>query len=245
MLKWLVSLCQFSLCYRIRYIHLTLERRHEDAPFLFLRGYSRVDDDLPQPLVSQANKKPSLQPVNLNTATALELQQVPGIGPSTADKILEMRRSYGQFKSVDDLRAIKGIGPERLEKMRKYVTVGKSLAPKKPASSRATSLAPPSTAKSPPRASPNTTEQVRRRRTETRTNFKKKNRPEGRALQKHECGSAQKKCTNSSSKYLVSFFWLFDAQRHLIGDADAVAFEGDNFLWMIRQNADVFQAQVD
>ena len=48
--------------------------------------------------------------MNLNTATALELQEVPGIGPSTADKILKMRKSYGAFKRVDDLRAIKGIG---------------------------------------------------------------------------------------------------------------------------------------
>jgi len=53
----------------------------------------------------------------LNTATALELQQVPGIGPSTADKILKMRKSYGQFKSVDDLRAIKGIGAKRMEQL--------------------------------------------------------------------------------------------------------------------------------
>jgi len=78
-----------------------------------------------------ANKKPPLTPINLNTATALELQQVPGIGPSTADKILKMRKSYGPFKSVDDLRAIKGIGPKRMEKMRKYVTVGKAASPKK------------------------------------------------------------------------------------------------------------------
>src|ERR1051326_6439443 len=77
-----------------------------------------------------ANKKPPLHPINLNTATALELQQVPGIGPSTADKILKMRRSSGAFKSVDDLRAIKGIGPKRMEKMRKYLTVGKPAAPK-------------------------------------------------------------------------------------------------------------------
>jgi competence protein ComEA len=61
-----------------------------------------------------ATKKPPLRPVNLNTATALELQQVPGIGLATADKILKMRKSYGAFKSVDDLRAIKGIGPKRM-----------------------------------------------------------------------------------------------------------------------------------
>ena len=87
--------------------------------------------------VSRANKKPPLRPVNLNTATALELQEVPGIGPSTADKILKMRKSYGAFKSVDDLRAIKGIGPKRMEKMRKYITVGKPVAAKKPASAGA------------------------------------------------------------------------------------------------------------
>lgn len=77
------------------------------------------------PAVQAAKKKPPLHPINLNTATSAELQQVPGIGPSTADKILKMRKSYGAFKSVDDLRAIKGIGPKRMEKMRKYLTVGK------------------------------------------------------------------------------------------------------------------------
>ena len=63
-----------------------------------------------------ATKKPPLRPVNLNTATALELQPVPGIGSSTAGKILKMRKSYGAFRSVDDLRAIKGIGLKRMEK---------------------------------------------------------------------------------------------------------------------------------
>lgn len=81
------------------------------------------------PLLLAGTKKPPLHPINLNTASALELQQVPGIGPATADKILQMRKSYGPFKSVDDLRAIKGIGPKRLEKMRKYLTVGRSSRP--------------------------------------------------------------------------------------------------------------------
>src|SRR5436190_20963855 len=74
-------------------------------------------------------KKTPAKPVSINTATSEELQQVPGIGPATAEKILQMRKSYGAFKSVDDLPAIGGLGPKRLGKMRKYLTVGKA-APK-------------------------------------------------------------------------------------------------------------------
>src|SRR6202521_1682000 len=87
-------------------------------------------------------KKPPAKPVDLNTATSEELQQVPGIGPATAEKILQMRKSYGAFKSVDDLLAIRGLGAKRLDKMRKYLTVGKL------AVSRST----PPPAKSPPAA---------------------------------------------------------------------------------------------
>jgi competence ComEA-like helix-hairpin-helix protein len=76
--------------------------------------------------VSATTKKPPLKPVYLNSATAEELQEVPGIGPATAEKILQMRKSYGAFKSVDDLVAIRGIGKKRLDKMRKYLTVGRS-----------------------------------------------------------------------------------------------------------------------
>ena len=85
------------------------------------------------PVMGYSKKKPPMHPVNLNSASALELQQVPGIGPSTADKILQMRKSYEAFKSVDDLLAIKGIGPKKLDKMKKYLTVGKAPQNKKPA----------------------------------------------------------------------------------------------------------------
>src|SRR5207249_10418941 len=86
-------------------------------------------------------KKPPAKPVNINTATSEELQLVPGIGPATADKILQMRKSYGAFKSVDDLLAIRGLGPKRLEKMRKYLTVGKPV-PAKPTTPPAKSAPP-------------------------------------------------------------------------------------------------------
>lgn len=93
-----------------------------------------------------AKKKPPAHPININTAGSADLQQVPGIGPSTAQKILDTRKSYGSFKTVDDLLAIKGIGPKKLEKMRKYLTVGKSPS-KKQSTSPQTAAAP---AKLPP-----------------------------------------------------------------------------------------------
>src|SRR5258708_20027065 len=76
-----------------------------------------------------AKKKPPAKPININTATSQELQQVPSIGPATAEKILQMRKSYGAFKSVDDLLAIRGLRPKRLEHMRKYLPVRKTAAP--------------------------------------------------------------------------------------------------------------------
>src|ERR1700730_7921225 len=83
-----------------------------------------------------ATKKPPLQPINLNAATSEELQLVPGIGPATAEKILLMRKSYGAFKSVDDLLAIRGIGKKRLDKMRKYLIVGHPVAASKPSAGK-------------------------------------------------------------------------------------------------------------
>ena len=61
--------------------------------------------------------------VDLNTATAEQLQQVPGIGPSTAKAIANFRRKSGPFQRIEDLLAIKGISKARLEKMRPYLTL--------------------------------------------------------------------------------------------------------------------------
>ena len=80
--------------------------------------------------IATTKKKPPAHPININTASAAELEEVPGIGPATAKEILDTRKSYGAFKSVDDLLAIKGIWPKRLDKMRKYLTVSKPPAKK-------------------------------------------------------------------------------------------------------------------
>jgi competence protein ComEA len=53
--------------------------------------------------------------IGLNTATAEQLDELEGIGPATAKKILEWRKEHGGFSSVDDLKQVSGIGPKRFE----------------------------------------------------------------------------------------------------------------------------------
>jgi len=67
--------------------------------------------------------------VNINTATAAELELLPGVGPARARAILEHRKAKGEFKAVEDLREITGIGDRALEQLRPHcVTTGKTTA---------------------------------------------------------------------------------------------------------------------
>lgn len=61
--------------------------------------------------------------VNINTASEADLDALPGIGPSTAKKIVADRTANGSFKSIDDLSRVSGIGDKKLEALRDYITV--------------------------------------------------------------------------------------------------------------------------
>ena len=60
-------------------------------------------------------------PVHLNTATLEDLDALPGVGPVTAQKILDYRQQHGAFANIDELDAIPGIGPARLDQLRNLV----------------------------------------------------------------------------------------------------------------------------
>ncbi|MCM2265556.1 MAG: helix-hairpin-helix domain-containing protein [Desulfuromonadales bacterium] len=74
-----------------------------------------------------ARSGPSAQaaavPLNLNSATVEQLDDLPGIGPALAERIVAYRTEHGSFAQVDQLNDVKGIGDKTLEKLRAHLTL--------------------------------------------------------------------------------------------------------------------------
>jgi len=75
-------------------------------------------------------KEASTAIVNLNTATAAQLETLPGVGPKTAERILEYRQKNGSFKKIEELMNVKGIGEKSFLKMKDRLAVGSAPAAK-------------------------------------------------------------------------------------------------------------------
>lgn len=63
-------------------------------------------------------------PLNLNTATAAQLEELPGIGARTAERIVEYRQKNGGFKKIEDLMNVRGVGEKSFLKLKPLITVG-------------------------------------------------------------------------------------------------------------------------
>ena len=72
----------------------------------------------------------ALAAVNINTATATELEALPGIGPAKAKAIVAYRQQNGQFKTVEDLKKVKGIGEGIFSKLKDEASVAPPAAKK-------------------------------------------------------------------------------------------------------------------
>jgi competence ComEA-like helix-hairpin-helix protein len=77
---------------------------------------------LPRPAL--AKKTLPDHPIDINAATVKELEELPGVGPTTAKAIVLFRTRSGRFRRVEDLLAIRGISETKLKAMRPYVTLG-------------------------------------------------------------------------------------------------------------------------
>ena len=91
--------------------------KHGEKPHVVVR---------PAPIVNSGSGQTTSNlptPININTATAIELEQLPGVGPSTAQAIIEYRMTNGVFIVIDDLLNVRGIGPAKLRNIAPNVRV--------------------------------------------------------------------------------------------------------------------------
>ena len=94
----------------------------EDGRQILVPVARRASRPTPAPRAAPRRRAPD-QPLNLNTATLEELDTLDGVGPATAQKILDYRTEHGGFGSIDELDQIPGIGEKRLAAMRERVRV--------------------------------------------------------------------------------------------------------------------------
>ncbi len=78
---------------------------------------------LPSPVLAAPQEEDVLPVVNVNQAGIEELQQIRGIGPSLAERIISFRDEFGPFQAADDLAQVRGIGGVKLQQIKRQVTV--------------------------------------------------------------------------------------------------------------------------
>lgn len=81
-------------------------------------------EGFPDPEIDDPGGELSQSLININTATQVELESLPGIGPVRAQAILQYRQEHGPFHDISDLQDISGIGPATFEQLKGLITVG-------------------------------------------------------------------------------------------------------------------------
>lgn len=99
-----------------------LGRLTSPSPILVEKHKEPTNPTTPASATSPTESQPLM--VNINTANKAELEKLPGIGPVTAQRIIDYREKNGLFGSVTELTMVEGIGLTKLEAILDYITVG-------------------------------------------------------------------------------------------------------------------------
>lgn len=97
---------------------------HVHVPAIVAGADSQQQRPAPSPpIVVSADSDPGARLININTAGATELETLPGVGPVTAQNIINHRQSNGPFGSIDEILEVSGIGPAKFEQMKEMIVV--------------------------------------------------------------------------------------------------------------------------
>jgi competence protein ComEA len=96
-------------------VNLSITLQDEDVFY-----FPRVDEEYPNIGIETEKENSTL--ININTASILELETLPGIGPSTAQSIIDYREEHGTFTSIDDIMNVSGIGESTFENIKEFIT---------------------------------------------------------------------------------------------------------------------------
>lgn len=95
-----------------------------DGEKIYIPNISEQEEDVEEVTVLTENTSNSSKgKININKATVSELTSIPGVGNSTAEKIVSYRDKNGKFSSIEDIKNVSGIGDAKYEKLKDYISV--------------------------------------------------------------------------------------------------------------------------
>ena len=115
----IITLLFLCLC-----LGFSLGRREQDSVFVITESSYTAERQTAAADDAGAEKfGQSIEKININTASQAQLETLKGIGPALAQRIIEYRESVGQFKSIEDITKVRGIGAMVFEDIRDTITV--------------------------------------------------------------------------------------------------------------------------
>lgn len=99
------------------------EKENEDQPREIITKESGIDQTKEKKEETANNLDKTTGKINLNTATLNELDELPGIGPAIAQRIIDYRKEKGKFTQIEQIKEVKGIGESKFEKVKDYICI--------------------------------------------------------------------------------------------------------------------------